>query len=364
MTMQQVYFFGPGRWGRAAYEKWFRYPEAATHRLAAFVSSAGAGECCGLPVRGVAEIAPGSLVVLTLSSVSRELYLAMKAQGAARVYRFRNFHDTTGEGSFFETECRELHYDDDSILPQVELHAVDHCNLNCRGCNHFSPLFPPELPDLSARLADVRLLKGKFSRIEKLLVLGGEPLLHPELPGFLDALRALLPETELYVVTNGLLLKNAGEALLDCFVRNAVVVEITAYPPTARILPALLARLSEKRIHHVVFDMLEGDLFYRPLSLSDNSRYPQHCTAGACTIVWKGRIARCAPLMFLPQFNKTFGADLPEAGVLSLSDCPDGGELLRLLERDVPLCRHCVATPVPWSPCGREPKLEDFALPD
>jgi len=25
----------------------------------------------------------------------------------------------------------------------VEMHIVNHCNLNCAGCNHFSPLAEP-----------------------------------------------------------------------------------------------------------------------------------------------------------------------------------------------------------------------------
>lgn len=27
-------------------------------------------------------------------------------------------------------------------LPYIEMHLVDHCNLNCRSCSHYSPVSP------------------------------------------------------------------------------------------------------------------------------------------------------------------------------------------------------------------------------
>jgi len=38
--------------------------------------------------------------------------------------------------------CRS---DYDSVYDGIELemHIVDHCNLNCAGCNHFCPLAEP-----------------------------------------------------------------------------------------------------------------------------------------------------------------------------------------------------------------------------
>ena len=36
---------------------------------------------------------------------------------------------------------------------ELEIHVVDHCNLNCAGCNHFTPLAKPffiEVKDFEA----------------------------------------------------------------------------------------------------------------------------------------------------------------------------------------------------------------------
>ena len=59
------------------------------------------------------------------------------------------------------------------------MHIVDHCNLNCNCCNHFSPIADPwfiELKDFKNQLIN---LKNNVLNIKNFLILGGEPALHP-----------------------------------------------------------------------------------------------------------------------------------------------------------------------------------------
>ena len=42
---------------------------------------------------------------------------------------------------FLGKECLNLSGWGDVVMPHIELHISDKCNLNCKGCTHFSPLF-------------------------------------------------------------------------------------------------------------------------------------------------------------------------------------------------------------------------------
>ena len=63
-----------------------------------------------------------------------------------------------------------------------EVHLADHCNLNCKGCFHFCPIADEKYPSVQSLENDFKriyeLANGKIGRI---YLLGGEPLLHPEL---------------------------------------------------------------------------------------------------------------------------------------------------------------------------------------
>lgn len=64
---------------------------------------------------------------------------------------------------------------------------VDHCNLNCKSCGHFSPLAPHSFLDIETLESDLKrlseLLRGNIHCFE---LMGGEVLLHPQLYDFIN----------------------------------------------------------------------------------------------------------------------------------------------------------------------------------
>ncbi len=112
-----------------------------------------------------------------------------------------------------------------------EVNIVRHCNLKCKGCNHFSPLAeqkyedPREYDRHFARLAE--LFQGN---VRQVLLLGGEPLLHPEIAEFMRLARKHFPNTELSVMTNGLLLQQKGTLFMDQCREYDTTVTVTRYP--------------------------------------------------------------------------------------------------------------------------------------
>lgn len=88
----------------------------------------------------------------------------------------------------------------------IDCHIVDHCNLNCAGCNHFSPIaekkfYSVELFEKNMRMLEKHLSSYKYHDIH---ILGGEPLLHPEVDEFIKVANKI--NLNFTFITNGILL--------------------------------------------------------------------------------------------------------------------------------------------------------------
>ena len=99
---------------------------------------------------------------------------------------------TLHEGAILTTKINNnLELTDNSIIINkslCEINVVHHCNLSCRGCTHLSPIWSKVFVDPKTLLADLRTLAG-FYRAEKVGLMGGEPLLHPDILAVMGAVR-------------------------------------------------------------------------------------------------------------------------------------------------------------------------------
>ena len=95
-----------------------------------------------------------------------------------------------------------------------EINVVEHCNLSCRSCSHVSPAFRRTVIDPDALERDLSLLAEHY-KVGTVRLLGGEPLLHPDLGAVVDAVRRSGIGERICVVTNGLLLPRMPRALWE-----------------------------------------------------------------------------------------------------------------------------------------------------
>jgi len=89
----------------------------------------------------------------------------------------------------------------------LRLSVTDHCNLRCRYCR---PERDANAPSVHTASDDetfelIRLIRGEYP-IHKVRVTGGEPTLRKDLPRLVARLRGEMPQVELALTTNGLLL--------------------------------------------------------------------------------------------------------------------------------------------------------------
>ncbi|MGE5531373.1 MAG: radical SAM protein, partial [Bacteroidota bacterium] len=107
----------------------------------------------------------------------------------------------------------------------LEYSAAYHCNLNCAHCSHLSPYTPRGFPSCDSLAADLERL-AIVLHTEEFRLLGGEPLLNPELPTLAQIVRDSGITDTLVVTTNGLLLHRMDERLWPIIDR----LDVTIYP--------------------------------------------------------------------------------------------------------------------------------------
>ncbi len=96
----------------------------------------------------------------------------------------------------------------------LRLSVTDHCNLYCRYCRSAAPKNQQSTFGLDEeKLLDLVLRIERLSPLKKLRLTGGEPLIKRQLPNFIAKLRQRLPNTELCLTTNGILLKQQASLL-------------------------------------------------------------------------------------------------------------------------------------------------------
>lgn len=106
------------------------------------------------------------------------------------------------------------------------------CNLTCHGCSNYSNHIIMNKEELPNWREDFAFFKNQF-RAGKFYIVGGEPLLNPELIDIIN--EALTFSDHIQLVTNGLLLKN-NLWLFDILVNNPNFDIYISYHQTKELL--------------------------------------------------------------------------------------------------------------------------------
>ncbi|MDR0551496.1 MAG: 4Fe-4S cluster-binding domain-containing protein [Spirochaetaceae bacterium] len=230
----------------------------------------------------------------------------------------------------------------------VEIHVVEHCNLNCKTCNHFSCLAREEYLDPENFEKDIKCLSEITKRLYQIKLLGGEPLLHPRLTCFFPIVRKYFPDTPLQLTTNGILLTKQPEQFwLDCR-KNKVLISISQYP--IKLDREEIRRLSRQYKVRVEFNgTTEANRFVKmPLDItgSQNSKKSFHKCAiswGCCVTLRDGRIYTCCIAGHIRFFNEYFNQSLAvrEEDYVDIYKIKNIKEIIDFLEKPFPFCRYC-----------------------
>jgi organic radical activating enzyme len=242
--------------------------------------------------------------------------------------------------------------------PALEINVVDHCNLRCANCDHFSHLAPTKFADLAQVERDLAALAAAVT-LRELQFLGGEPLLHPQLLELLEIGRRSKIAQQLVLVTNGVLLHKADPSLFklidgmwisrypgvstsydeewlrDIATENGVWVWLK---DTDTFTQKQLNQPNEDEdlVRHIYFSCLEAHIY-------------------SCHTIHEGRYYKCPPSLYMSTRLRMKGYELDNRvqDSVPLHDNPNlRADLERFIASDRPLeaCRWCLGSIGPLSP--------------
>lgn len=233
-----------------------------------------------------------------------------------------------------------------NIIPRLEVNIVDGCNLNCKGCSHFSNLFPQDSTcSISEYEQDLKQVR-KLGKLVRLRLLGGEPFLTGNLSEYICIARRIFPEADIELVTNGLLIPKIDKQILREIRINEVSISISAYVPTLRIKKMIIDTLNEFEIWWK-FDKEEITQFLRNLTLDkvhDGKKSVEKCMSLGCTFLRKGRIYKCPleGLAYVLEKKYHVKFELAKRGV-DIYDAPWKvyKSILDLITKPTEMCQYC-----------------------
>lgn len=230
-------------------------------------------------------------------------------------------------------------------LHRVVIHLTDHCNLNCKGCSHFSNLAAPAFADPDRLDAELERLAALFE-VTEVYLLGGEPLLHPELETLLRSARRRLPRAKLILLTNGILLPKMGPEFWRTMGEQRITLMYDDYPIQ---LKTDLFR-ERAREHDVEVDVMEhhDEFFKLPIDVSGSQdpadSFARCRTVANCPTLRDGRLYPCAYIAYIDLFSERFGVEGLEPGPddsISIFETGDANRIMDFLLSPVPWCSHC-----------------------
>lgn len=217
-------------------------------------------------------------------------------------------------------------------------------NLNCKACEHFSGLVKmPYLHEYKKLREDLERLSLFIDDIGVIRILGGEPLLNPELDKIMEVTREIYPLSEIWLVTNGLILDKMSEQFFEVCNRNKIFLLISYYPPLVKKKEAVEKLLQGYGVHYGISKLYTT---FRKRYLLEPHDEPEktfdNCLQAHCVNLYDGKLAAC----FLPftqkYFNDYWGYDIPCDGAIDLYDSETTTEkLMKLLHTPFERCRYC-----------------------
>lgn len=242
-----------------------------------------------------------------------------------------------------------------------DIEITKHCNLNCKSCGSLSCLADEEFLDIEEYEKDIRQLSllsnGEMHHIN---ILGGEPLLNPQISEIVLMTRKWFPHGIIRVITNGILLGKMNDDFWNILKDNDITLSPTRYPIKIDY-DMYEKKANEFGVCYKLFGDIkekeENNWIHPTMELSGDRNEVHsflHCwQANNCSVLSHGRIYPCPVIPNIKYFNKRFNTKLyvSEKDSINIYKVKDIKEIMEFLAKPVPFCRYCNTfknDPVSW----------------
>ena len=239
-----------------------------------------------------------------------------------------------------------------SDILKVEIHVTENCNLNCKCCEHFSPL--ASVANISADYfeSNLRKLKSviKEDRKLNLYILGGEPTLHPELAQLLSISRSVFSNISIHsirLVTNGILLNKKNDAFWKTVKEEEIIISVTEYPIDVDY-DYIWKKCEEYSIKYEIFHT-EITKYMRFFPIDNKGQQNPNESFNLCPIAHRCcflkdyKIYTCPRIPNIHYLNEAFGFNMQVSNneYINLDSIQSEDEIWDFLNAPNDFCKYC-----------------------
>lgn len=255
-------------------------------------------------------------------------------------------------------------------IAYFEVPITDNCNLNCKGCLFASNMTKDEQHiSLSEIKRDAERMSALFYDIPWIRILGGEPLMHPDIIEILQCYRKCFPDSEIDLCTNGLLIPKMDEKFWDCLRKERISIHVSGYKPTYHLLEKIDSILKANGLQYVILKRDEFVKYYMDKPVNDMKKSFEKCIASGCYEVYKGKISSCSAVIAFEKFNEKFGTQYSVQENEDWFDIhkpeTDAWKIAEALGKESNICKYCSDSKMesfPWDYSSQEISLEDYLI--
>ncbi|MDX1925286.1 MAG: radical SAM protein [Pirellulaceae bacterium] len=254
-------------------------------------------------------------------------------------------------------------------LPALEYHLAHGCNLSCQQCSHYSNLH------VAGRMPTVADADAEYStwsrrlRPTRFAMLGGEPLLNPEIIEHIKLARRHWPNSELMLVTNGFYLGRHPE-LPQTLINSDVRLEISQHGTHSSYLAAFqqvnqhVGRWRREYPELCIKIRKSHQGWMRQYNIVNGKPMPFNsdpeaaygiCMQRTCTQLVNHQLAKCPALAYWPKLEAKAGLEsIPEwQRFRDYQTCPASAsddEVRAFLDSGaIPQCSICPSKRIPFA---------------
>lgn len=225
-------------------------------------------------------------------------------------------------------------------LSHVEYHVVDHCNLNCKACAHFSNISPETYRDVTEFEKDIACLSSKV-RLHEFRLMGGEPLLHSDIIKFLEISRKYLIHSEITLVSNCIMLKKMPPEFWKAMRECNIIIELSIYPPMREQFDDIIRLIRENDIE--IKPIRPVNVFWAKMNREGTSNVDyayKKCTHKVCHHLRNGRLYLCPTACYMDYYNTYFSANILRDKGIDIYKT-SGDEIVKYVTTPKEVCRYC-----------------------